>query len=168
MQLVSVSFMDSDKLYDFINKHDFNIRVLDKVHVKVNTGGSKIVTVRKIKEIDKEDTKYSRYKNVIEVVNMKYEKKELIEGNVYICDCRIWRNEWDSDRGYYRDTWSDLVVSCLFNGDLQIGDSVKIDECDGRVVNIRQMEAKKTKKMSLAILKEKGFFAKLFDKYMKN
>ena len=86
MQLVSVNFIGSNKLYDFVNKHDFNIRVWDRVHVKVKTGGSEVVVVKKIREIEKEDAKYSNYKNVIEVVNMKYEKKELIEGNVYICD----------------------------------------------------------------------------------
>lgn len=166
MQLVSVNFIGENKLYDFINKHEFNIKAFDRVHVKVKTGGTKIVIVRQIKEIDKEDIKYCHYKNILEVVNMKYQKKELAEDNVYICDCRIWRNQWNSDKGYYEDTWSDLIVTCLFNGELEIGDLVKIDDFDGKVVNIRQIEIKKTKKMSLAVLKEKeikkGFLARLF------
>lgn len=152
MQIVSCHFLDSDndKLYDFINKCEFNISIGDKIWVKVGTGGSKLVIVRKIKNVEKENVP-SGYKQVLEVVNMKYTHHPLSEGNIYVCDCRVWRNQRDADGGY-RDQWSDLIVTCLFNDNLEIGSKVLIEGTKGKVVNIRQVLKVKTKKYGTAIL----------------
>ena len=144
----------SKKAYDFKNSCDFKIKKGDEVIVKIGTGGTTEGVVEYIKEKNKEPG--VRYKNIVEVVDLKVKQEELIEGNSYICDIRIWRNQWSSEGGY-NEQWSDLTIKCLYNtnNQLEIGDIVEYEGGKAKVVNLRQIPASKTKKLKYITIKDK-------------
>lgn len=143
----------SEKTYDFKNSCEFKIEKGDQVVVKVGTGGTAEGIVEYIEEKDKETG--IRYKNIVEVVGLDIEQEELREGYSYICDIRIWRNQWSSEGGY-RDQWSDLTIKCLYDSTqkIKIGDIVEYEGEKAKVVNLRQLLAIKTKNLKYVTIKD--------------
>lgn len=144
----------SKKAYDFKNSCEFKIKKGDKVVVKVGTGGTTEGIVEYIEEKVKETG--IKYKNIVEVIGLNVNQEELIEGNSYICDIRIWRNQWSAEGGY-REQWSDLTIKCLYdpNNKIKIGDIVAYEGEKAKVVNLRQIQASKTKNLKSITIKDK-------------
>ena len=89
-------------------------------------------------------------------------------GNKYVCDIRIWRNQWSEDG--YSWQWSDLIKTCLYDSteSIQIGSIVEYQDTKGKVVNLRQIPIKETLKLETVKLKPneckntKTLFQKIF------
>lgn len=136
----------SDKVYDFNNDCEFEIKKGDRVFVKIGTGGTTDGIVEYVQE--KERAKGISYKKIVEVINYQKKQDVLQEGNVYICDIRIWRNQWSAEGGY-SEQWSDLTEKCLYDisKEIKIGDIVFYEGAKAKVVNLRQISKKKTLKL---------------------
>ncbi|MDH6674361.1 small nuclear ribonucleoprotein (snRNP)-like protein [Paenibacillus sp. LBL] len=171
VQIVGVElpslFDNSTRVYHFKNAHEFKIKIGNQVVCKVGTGGTVIGTVVTVDEVLEEKM---QYKNIVEVIGMKKEQMPLQDGNEYVCDIRIWRNQWSTDGGYEYQ-WSDLIKTCLYDQseNLSIGSVVNYQDTEGKVVNLRQVPKKKTLKMETVQMKQlppkkQGFFSRLFSK----
>lgn len=86
--------------------------------------------------------------------NSKAKQEPLQDGNEYVCDIRIWREQWSSEGGY-KEQWSDDLRTCLYDcsENIGIGSIVIYGDTEGKVVNLRQVLKKHTLKMEKVQLK---------------
>lgn len=172
VKLVGVKIFgdNSDKIYDFKNDCDFDIKKNDIVTFKVGNGGTKDGKVMYIKEVEKLSNDI-KYKKIVEVKNLKTDIKPLLENNIYICDVRIWRNQWSSGGGY-KEQWSDMSTQCLYdiNIPIKIGDIGYYQDSKAKIVNLRQIPEKKAKNLKYITIKNdannenKGLVSTLLNK----
>lgn len=159
IELVGASFLQDDgewsfKEYHYLNKFEIPLKIGNYVEVKVGTGGSERLLLRSIQNISKEEAKekYKGYKNILENLNLKrLEKPPLEDGNSYVYDIRIWRNQW-----------SDLVKTCIAEDDINFKDRIMHETSEGNIVNIRQMPTNEIgKKDTIYKIEKKSLIGKI-------
>lgn len=155
----------SEKIYDYKNNCEFKINKNDRVVVKVGTGGTNEGIVEYVKE--KDIDKSIKYKSIVEVVGLNTIQEELLKGNSYICDIRVFRRQWSSNDNTYKNDWSDLTIKCLYdiNKTVSIGDIVIYEGEKAKIVNLRQLPVSKVAKLKYIDIEERK--VSLLDKIIK-
>lgn len=161
----------SKTIYDFKNKYNIPVKENDTVIVKIGTGGTTTGVVKYVRKLPKEDLKGFQYKNILEVENLQINQDTLLEGNKYVCDIRIWREQWETNSRCKEYGWSDLLITCLYDIDdkIKIGCIVSYKDTEGKVVNLRQIPINKTLKLDIVKIKpiKMSLFRKLFNNIIK-
>jgi hypothetical protein len=125
MEKVGVVFEKEEKVYEYLNKNNLDVKIGDIVIVQKKDGGVSTVTVVDIKSfVEKKKSDYMSILEVITPSNKEYiPSSEVREGtHLPVCLVRVMRKQWD-EKEYVFD-WSDILVKFLF----ELDDNIKIGE----------------------------------------